>query len=139
MSGRPDDGGPLVRVDGYGPDGFTISGTRRSGPLILRTAGAVPWAEASGAGLGAAAARALLADLRPPGIVLVGTGQTRRVPDAAFLAWCRTQGFEPDVMATGAACRTWNVLAMERREVVAGLLPAGWTPGAAPAVDPAAS
>ncbi len=129
MRGRPEDNGALVRVDSYGPGGFTISGDRREGPVILRMAEVLPWTEVSGFELGASAARELVADFRPPGIVLVGTGRTRLVPDTGFLDWCRTQGFEPDVMATGAACRTWNVLAMEGREVVAGLLPAEWPPG----------
>ena len=129
MRGRAEDDGTLVRVDSYGPGGFTISGDRHEGPVILRMADAPPWTEVSEFELGASAARELLADFRPPGIVLVGTGRTRLVPDKGFLDWCRTQGFEPDVMATGAACRTWNVLAMEGREVVAGLLPAGWSLG----------
>ena len=129
MKRRLEDDGTLVRVDSYGPGGFTISGNRHEGPVILRMAEALPWAEVSEFGLSAKAARELLVEFRPPGIVLVGTGRIRLVPDMAFLDWCRTHGFEPDVMATGAACRTWNVLAMEGREVVAGLLPAGWSPG----------
>lgn len=139
MRGRLEDDGTLVRVDSYGPGGFTISGQRYEGPVILRMAEAVSWAEVSESGLNTNAARELLADFRPPGIVLVGTGRARRVPDAAFLASCRTQGFEPDVMATGAACRTWNVLAMEGRDVVAGLFPAGWPPGEGAGGDPAPS
>ena len=139
MRGRPEDDGTLVRVDSYGPGGFTISGKRYEGPVILRMAETVPWVEVAEFGLDARAARELLADFRPPGIVLVGTGRGRLVPDTAFLTLCRTQGFEPDVMATGAACRTWNVLAMEGRDVVAGLFPAGWPPGEEAGGDPAPS
>ncbi|MCY3702195.1 MAG: Mth938-like domain-containing protein [Rhodospirillales bacterium] len=129
MRGPPEEDGALVRVDGYGPTGFTISGRRLQGPVILRANEAVVWAGFSDSGLEEAAARDLLADFRPPGIVLVGTGQSRVVPGTSFLAWFRTRGFEPDLMATGAACRTWNVLAMEGREVIAGLIPSGWVPG----------
>jgi uncharacterized protein len=139
VRGRPEDDGTLVRVDSYGPGGFTVSGNRHEGPVILRVAAALPWAEVAELGLGTRAASELLADFRPPGIVLVGTGRMRLVPDTGFLAWCRTQGFEPDVMATGAACRTWNVLAMEGRDVVAGLLPAGWSPDGEAAGDSAPS
>lgn len=129
MRGPPEGDGTLVRVDGYGPTGFTISGRRHQGPVILRANEVVAWAGFSESGLEEAAARDLLADFQPPGIVLVGTGQNRVVPGTSFLAWFRTRGFEPDLMVTGAACRTWNVLAMEGREVIAGLIPSGWGPG----------
>jgi len=129
VRGPPEGDGALVRVDGYGPTGFTISGRRHQGPVILRANEVAAWAGFSESGLEEAAARDLLAEFRPPGIVLVGTGQRGVVPGTSFLAWFRTRGFEPDLMATGAACRTWNVLAMEGREVIAGLIPSGWAPG----------
>ena len=62
-------------------------------------------------------------DLQPE-IVLIGTGQTQVFlpPQVQALFFRRQVGFE--VMTTAAACRTFNVLAMEGRQVVAGLLPA---------------
>lgn len=62
-----------------------------------------------------------LLDLKPE-LVIFGSGKTFRFPDprimAAF-AQART-GFE--VMDTAAACRTYNVLAGEGRNVAAALL-----------------
>lgn len=61
-------------------------------------------------------------DLQPE-VVLIGTGNTQiflpPVTQAHFFR--RNLGFE--VMTTDAACRTFNVLAAEGREVVAALLP----------------
>ncbi len=115
-----------VRVDGYGPEAFTVSGRRIRGPIILRGSRVFAWTECTDAGLGGNAAQQLLGDLRAPGIVLVGTGRARLIPSPSFVAWFRRHGLEPELMVTGAACRTWNVLAAEGREVAAGLIPASW-------------
>ena len=57
-----------------------------------------------------------------PELVLLGTGQRQAFPAASFgVQFLRAQiGFE--VMDTGAACRTFNVLVGEQRRVVALLL-----------------
>ena len=61
-------------------------------------------------------------DLQPE-VVLIGTGQTQVfLPPATQTHFFRLSvGFE--VMTTDAACRTYNVLAAEGRQVVAALLP----------------
>lgn len=58
-----------------------------------------------------------------PEVVLIGTGATQVFlpPATQALFFRRNIGFE--VMATDAACRTFNVLASEGRHVVAALLP----------------
>jgi uncharacterized protein len=57
-----------------------------------------------------------------PELVLLGTGPTQRFPPATFSARFLTAGIGFEVMNTGAACRTFNVLVAERREVVAALV-----------------
>jgi uncharacterized protein len=42
---------------------------------------------------------------------------------AALRRMLEARGVALEVMNLGAACRTYNVLAQERREVVAGLFP----------------
>jgi len=56
-------------------------------------------------------------------IVLLGTGRRQVFPDAAFGANFLRAGIGFEVMDTGAACRTFNVLVAEQRRVVAILLP----------------
>jgi len=57
-----------------------------------------------------------------PEIVLLGTGKKQIFPAAAFGAQFLRAGIGFEVMDTGAACRTFNVLVAEQRRVVAVLL-----------------
>lgn len=57
-----------------------------------------------------------------PEVVLLGTGSRLRFPPASVLAPCYQAGVGVEVMDTGAACRTFNILAGEGRQVVAALL-----------------
>jgi uncharacterized protein len=67
------------------------------------------------------------ADLEPilalkPEVLLVGSGVRQQFPDRAILAslYAARIGFE--IMDTGAACRTYNVLVAEGRAVAAALI-----------------
>ena len=57
-----------------------------------------------------------------PEVVLLGTGRRQAFPAAEFGARFLQSGIGFEVMDTGAACRTFNVLVSERRRVVALLL-----------------
>lgn len=57
-----------------------------------------------------------------PAVVLLGTGPTLNFPSPAVIAGLARAGIGVEVMDTGAACRTYNVLVMEGRAVVAALL-----------------
>ncbi len=60
-------------------------------------------------------------ELRPE-IILLGTGRKQQFPHIALLTEILQSGIAIEVMETGAACRTFNVLLGERRAVVAALL-----------------
>jgi len=64
----------------------------------------------------------LIFDMQPE-VVLIGCGKTQSfLPPATQAAFFRrTIGFE--VMVTDAACRTFNVLVAEGRNVVAAIIP----------------
>jgi len=62
-----------------------------------------------------------LADLKPQ-LVILGTGDTQQFPDPALYAALIDQGVGVEVMATPAACRTYNILVAEGRKVAAALL-----------------
>lgn len=57
-----------------------------------------------------------------PEIVVLGCGTRQRFPDPRLLAKILSRGIGCEVMDTGAACRTYNVLVSEDRRVVAALL-----------------
>lgn len=63
----------------------------------------------------------ILAELRPQ-VVLFGSGEQLRFPEAPLLRPLVELSVGVEVMDTGAACRTYNLLAAEGRLVAAALL-----------------
>jgi len=57
-----------------------------------------------------------------PDLVLFGTGPVQRFPHPARLAPLMEAGIGHEVMATDAACRTYNILLNEGRPVLAALI-----------------
>ena len=57
-----------------------------------------------------------------PEIILLGTGQQLRFPPQDCLAELQKNNIGYEVMDTAAACRTFNVLAAEGRDVVLAML-----------------
>jgi uncharacterized protein len=64
---------------------------------------------------------AAIVELRPE-VVLLGTGPQLRFPEPALLAPLYRAGIGVEVMDTPAACRTYNILQGEGRNVVAALI-----------------
>ena len=57
-----------------------------------------------------------------PELVLLGTGPRQVFPPASFRSQFLSAGIGLEVMDTGAACRTFNVLVAEQRRAVALLM-----------------
>lgn len=57
-----------------------------------------------------------------PEIVILGTGRRFRQADAKVMAFFARMGIGLEVMDTGAACRTYNILMAEGRNVACALL-----------------
>ncbi len=64
---------------------------------------------------------AVLLEYRPE-LVILGTGNRHRFPHPALLADLIAAGIGLETMNTGAACRTYNILAAEGRRVAAALI-----------------
>lgn len=62
-----------------------------------------------------------LLDLEPE-VVLISTGNSIVFPPANALQAFYARNIGVEVMTTGAACRTFNVLASEYRKVIAGFM-----------------
>lgn len=109
-------------VQSYRPGGFTVSGIRHAGSIIVLPDRTLPWA-ASVVGEVTAESLAPLRDARPPvELLLLGTGQGFALVDPTLRAALRTLGIVVDGMTTPAAARTYNVLLAEGRRVAAALL-----------------
>jgi uncharacterized protein len=55
-------------------------------------------------------------------ILLIGCGEMMQLLPRSLMDKCRQKGLAIDAMDTGAACRTYNILAAEGRRVAAGLV-----------------
>ncbi len=117
-------------VESYGPGGFRIGGERWTGPVLILADRVVAWELGDAAVLDAEALAAAFAGGRTELLILgLGAGPaavSAALPPAARAA-LREAGLAVEAMDTGAACRTYNLLAGEGRAVGAALkpLPAG--------------
>lgn len=57
-----------------------------------------------------------------PSMVILGTGSEHVFPSHEVLAPLYAKGIGLEIMATEAACRTYNILAHEGRDVLAALI-----------------
>lgn len=57
-----------------------------------------------------------------PEVVVIGSGPRQQFPAPEIIGAVLSRGVGCEVMDTGAACRTYNILASEGRTVVAALL-----------------
>lgn len=118
------DGSSGHLIDAYGSEGILIGGRRFTRGLIVTPSRVEEgWGPAQPADLTVEHLEALIAIEPEIQIIVLGTGEIQVFPDPAlyFAVIGRGVGFE--VMDTGAACRTYNILMSEGRRVVAGLLP----------------
>ena len=62
-------------------------------------------------------------------IILIGTGPEQCIPDMVLFREFIDRGQSIEFMNSAAACRTYNILAIEQRKVAAGIiLPLGMKP-----------
>jgi uncharacterized protein len=106
---------------GYGEGYVEVNRTRYSVSLVVGAESLVTdWPLDSIESLAADHLAAILA--LNPEIVLLGTGATFAFPDPARLAPLHDARVGVEVMDTAAACRTYNILLGEGRNVVAALI-----------------
>ena len=110
---------------GHAPGRIDINGRRHQRSLVIMPDRVdADW----GPGPTEALAAEHLADLAVrPGMVagkvlLLGTGRRQRFPPASWLKPLIDLGIGVEVMDTGAACRTYNVLMAEGRDICAALV-----------------
>ena len=103
-------------IEGYGPGFFRIGGQRLKGACLISPWGAGPWG-----GLDDTATPLALAGRID--VLFVGMGADVAHVPATFRAELEQAGLGVEVMASAAACRTYNVLLSEGRRVAVALLP----------------
>lgn len=115
-------------IHGYGDGGFRIAQLRYQGPVLVMPQVTLAWAvDPAGAlsPLELAGLEPILADAEGFDILLLGTGASQVFVPPAVRRAIRERGPVVEMMDTGAACRTFNLLLAEGRRVAAALLPVG--------------
>jgi uncharacterized protein len=108
-------------IDAYGVDGIAIGGRLYRRGLIVTPERIVdPWGPTQPSELTADHLDELLAF--SPQIIVLGTGRTQIFPDPSLYFRMIEQRIGFEIMDTGAACRTYNILMSEGRRVVAALI-----------------
>jgi uncharacterized protein len=122
MKFSEDTGGNVHHIDAYTTGLIRIDGRDYHSGLGLTSGQLIEdWGPSTPDGLTTEHIAALLA--LEPEVILIGTGAHQVFPRAALIAQAHARGVGLEVMDTGAACRTFNILVGEGRRVAAGLIP----------------
>ena len=103
-------------IEGYGPGFFRIGAEAHHGPIAVLPSGVQSWG-------GYEDTETLLAATETLDVLFVGTGAEIAHIPAAMRATLEEAGLGVEVMASPAACRTYNVLLSEGRRVGLALIP----------------
>lgn len=108
-------------IQGYGDGGFRISGLRHEGCVLIVPGQVLAWDPGEDGAIGLAGFVPLKD--HPVDVLLIGTGPRRQdLPPALLRAIQQSLKVGIEVMDTGAACRTYNVLLAEMRPIAAALI-----------------
>ena len=104
-----------VPIDGYGPGFFRIEDKVVEGNILMGDQGMVRWD-------GLSDVAAAIRELAGHDVVFIGMGaEIAHLPPEASAAF-QEAGLAYEIMGTAAACRTYNVLISEGRQIGAALL-----------------
>lgn len=109
-------------INSYGAGRFIVNGVEMPQSLLVYPDEVKPWNPPEAFQWTDALAEELLQAAEGQEIVLVGTGKNMRLLPPMMKARFREKGISIDIMDTGAACRTYNVLLTEERKVLAALV-----------------
>jgi uncharacterized protein len=113
----------LPSIRAYGGGGFRIAGAHYTSAVLVHPDGICPLGLVDMVGFGAEFAQEIAALDPRPDILLVGTGETSEPLADEARGVLRAAAIAVETMATGPACRTFNLLLGEGRRVAAVLLP----------------
>jgi uncharacterized protein len=118
LNPRPSAGRQIIT--GYGGGGFQVAGQRWQGSIMVFADRTVAWPAATVADISVSSLAPVIAARAR--VVLVGCGKRFTPPPPRLAEALASDGLALEWMDTGAACRTFNVLLLEDREVAAALL-----------------
>ena len=110
------DFGAARPIEGYGPGFFRLAGEAHEAPILFAPGHVQRWG-------GYDDANTLLEMAGRVDVLLIGTGTEIALLPAALRERLEEAGLGVEVMASPAACRTYNVLLAEGRRIAVALLP----------------
>ena len=118
---------PLIKgdrkiINSYGASRFVVSGKEYADSIILSPLTLDTWNIDSPFVWNEAVIEQLINAAKDAEVVLVGTGKNMMPMPSKWRSLFREKRISLDVMDTGAACRTYNVLLSEERRVIAALI-----------------
>lgn len=111
-----------MMIDSYGPGRFQIRGEVHAGSRIVLPGAIIDWPVERVADLSLESLIEIRKADPPVDILLLGTGSRMELVPSALRKEIRAAGISMDIMDTGAACRTFNVLMVEGRRAAAALI-----------------
>lgn len=109
-------------VDAYGDGGFRISGRRVEGSVLVFPDETLTWPVTAMADLDPETFDGVIQRADRVEVLLLGCGASIAFLKPAIRSRLKSHGIVADIMDTGAACRTYNVLMAEERLVAAALI-----------------
>lgn len=110
-------------IDSYGPGGFRVGGVWHDGPLFLRGESVSSWTPPESGPFTVEMFAPVLEGDREAEILLLGLGdEMRHIPWTLNKALL-DRGIGLEAAPTPAACRTYNVLLGQGRDIAAALVP----------------
>lgn len=109
-------------VQSYGSGHFKVSRIEHQGSVIVLPNQTISWDVNILDDVNLESLAPVLAEDPRIEILLIGCGEMMQLLPRSLMDKCRQKGLAIDAMDTGAACRTYNILAAEGRRVAAGLV-----------------
>ena len=109
-------------VQSYGSAHFKVSRVDYQGSVIVLPNQTISWNVNVLGDVNLGSLAPVLAEDPRIEILLIGCGEMMQLLPRSLMDTCRQKGLAIDAMDTGAACRTYNVLAAEGRRAAACLI-----------------
>jgi uncharacterized protein len=113
---------PRQPIERYSPNGFRIGGVIYRGSLLVLPDRTLLWGVTNAAAVTSESLRPVI-EHGAVQILLIGLGRRPEPLPNGLRAELRRAGISVEPMDCGAACRTYNVLLAEDRQVAAALIP----------------
>lgn len=110
-------------IQTYGPGHFRISDVDHQGAVLVLPHRTTAWAVAAATDIAPDNVAAIIEASPAVEVLVVGCGTKAAFIPPSRRSALKTHGLVLEVMDTGAACRTYNVLLAEGRRVAAALIP----------------